>query len=238
VPSIKKNRGGINTGGFPEKILLLSKYDEKMLLELHMNKSNKMMIERAAANLVARYFESYVDAKARTSPKSFHHIYEFDETGSKDARLFKRKITSTVGGTVISYNLINAKKPNREGYPFPQKAKVMEAGTPIVIKPKTSQFLQYRLSDGRFVRSSQSIVENPGGDVANKFTDEFNSFTSIKAKSVLKEYRFFEKVNDLYKVKRRLTIPRINSLSISSVAAQAASDAKQISTQIGAMLND
>lgn len=237
MPSIKKYRSGLKTGGFPEKIVALTKYDSKILSELYLDKSNKMMIERAAANLVSKYFEEYVDAKARANPKLLHHIYEFDAAGEKDSRLFKRKIKVGLSGTIISYSLVNAKLPNREGYPFPRKAMVMESGQTVVIHPKSPNgLLKYRLSNGRFIQTSNpSVVENPGGDVANNFTDEFNRFTSVRAKAVLREYKFFERINNAYKVKRRLVIPRINNFSISDPAMVASSHAKEIAIQSGMM---
>ena len=36
-------------------------------------------------------FGDYIDAKARTSPKSFHHVYEWGRIGEDEARLFKLK---------------------------------------------------------------------------------------------------------------------------------------------------
>ena len=234
MPSIKKNRGGVNTDGFPEKLLSLTKYDMKLLTGLYLSKKNKMVIERAASNLVARYFEAYIDSKARANPKSLHHVYEFDMAGKKDSRLFKRNVSTGVGGTTISYKLINAKLPNREGYPFPQKARIMEDGLTVTIRPKGSGYLQYRLADGRFVKTRKpSVVTNPGGDVANNFTSEFNNYMLRRAKSVLKEYRFFERINDNYRMKRKLIMPRINNLSIIDPTMSAISDANQIALASG-----
>ena len=36
-------------------------------------------------------FGDYIDAKSRTSPKSFHHVYEWGRIGDDEARLFKLK---------------------------------------------------------------------------------------------------------------------------------------------------
>ena len=49
-------------------------------------------------------FGDYVDAKARTSPKSFHHVYEWGKTGNKGSRLFSLKTISKDG---LSFSIKN-----------------------------------------------------------------------------------------------------------------------------------
>lgn len=238
MPSIKMKRGGFSDGGFAEKVVALTTYDMSMLSSLHRKQANKQMIEHGAATIVSRYFEEYIDAKARVSPESLHHIYEFDMSGNKDARLFRRNITSTTSGAVISYSFIKAKRPNREGYPFENKASVMESGEPITIRPKRKAFLQYKLDNGRFIRSSVSVVQNPGGDVAGNFNNEIKSYTSNKAKTVLREFGYFDKINKAYKSKRKVVVPRINAGTIRNARMQAEQDAAELAMQIGAMVND
>lgn len=233
--SVRTLRGGFSDGGFSQKVVSLTTYDMSVLSSLHMNQANKQNIERGAANIVARYFDSYIDAKARANPKSLHHVYEFDMAGDSNARLFKGQIKSTPAGAVISYRFVKAKKPNREGYPFENKASVMELGEPVVIRPKRKDFLQYKLDDGRFVRASMSVVENPGGDVAGNFANEVKSYTSNKAKTVLREFGYFEKINSAYKAKRKVVVPRINSGTMQNAKMQAEQDARMISVQAEAI---
>jgi len=237
MPSIRKSKGGFNTGAFPEKVMMLTKYDQKMLLDMHVDSTNKTLIERSAANLVARYFEQYIDSKAKSNPEKLHHVYEFHSSGEKNSRLFKREIASTKMGSKISYRFINAKIPNDFGYKFPKKATVMENGQPVVIAPKSGKYLQYKIGQ-RFVKTQKpSYIENPGGDVGNSFTEEFNTYMVSTAGQVLKRYRFFERINDSFRIKRKLIIPKINTLSLNPTA-QAASDAKQIAIGTGAIYND
>ncbi len=35
-------------------------------------------------------FGNYIDALARSKPKSLHHVYEWQRAGNKTARLFKQ----------------------------------------------------------------------------------------------------------------------------------------------------
>lgn len=233
--SIVAKKGGFSDGGFAQKILSLTNYDMSVLNAIHRKPANRQRIEKGAAEIVAQYFESYIDAKARSNTKSLHHIYEFDSVGQKSARLFKRQIKSTPAGAIMSYTFIKAKKPNREGYPFPNKASIMESGEPITIRPRKKQFLQYRLDSGRFIRSSMSLVENPGGDVAGNFNGEIKQYTSNKAKAVLREFGYFEKINKAYKSKRKLVVPRINAGTMTNAKMQAEQDAAMIAAQAEAM---
>lgn len=231
IVSIRRKRGGFSDGDFAQKVLALTNYDGSVLSKLYVSRANKQKIERGAAHVVTRYFDAYIDAKARENPKSLHHVYEFDMAGSIDGRLFKKQINSTPNGAVISYRFVNAKNPNRQGYPFKKKASVMESGETVVIKPKNVNYLQYVLKDGRMIRSKMSIVDRPGGDVAGNFGKEFDQFTRTSAKRVLKEVRYFEKIRDMYKAKRKIVVPRINSSALKDASFQGSKDALEIATQ-------
>ena len=55
-------------------------------------------------------FGDYVDAKARTSPKSFHHVYEWGRIGQDEARLFKlNKLPADGLSLKVNYELIDSK---------------------------------------------------------------------------------------------------------------------------------
>lgn len=221
----------IDDGGFPKKIISLSAYDMSLLRSTH-SKSNKQLIEAGAAKLVLRYFEHLIDAKARSNPSSLHHVYEFDMAGDKNARLFKGSVNPSPAGAIINFSFINAKQPNRNGYMFYKKAEVMESGQTVTIAPKTSKYLTYRLRDGRFIKTQKpSVVNNPGGPVAGNFAAEFSQFNGKIAQKVLREFRYFEKVNDNIKMKRTRIVPRINALSLSDYANQARSDAAQVAME-------
>lgn len=228
MPSIK----AFNDGGFSAKILALTDYDMQVLTRVH-TKKNKDLIEEGAAKLLLTYFENYVDARARANPYRLHHIYEFDLTGDKASRLFKRNITKSPAGVIMSFSFKPAKNPNREGYMFASKAIVMEEGKPLTIKPRRSKYLMYRLRDGRFVKTSKpSFVEHPGGiEVKGAFAQEFKEFTSVQAKRILTEFRFFEKINDNIRLKRSGIIPKINSQKITGLVNQAKIDADRIALE-------
>lgn len=202
-----------DTGKFSEKILALSTYDGTILKNLYVNPVNKQKINRGAALLIRAYFNEYIDSRARQNPSAYHHVYEFDKTGDSSARLFESKVINSLDGSaVINYTFRPAKDPNREGYPFPNKAEIMESGQTIIITPKKSRYLRYTLEDGRFVTSERSIVTDPGGpQVKGSFGSTFMAFMASQGGSLLQRLGFFQKIEQAMINKRRLMIPRINS---------------------------
>lgn len=225
MPSIKP----FDDGGFATKIIQLTQYDIGLLGKLGTRK-NISLIEEGAGKILINYFEHYIDAIARSNRLRFHHVYEFDQTGDKKARLFKGQVTPSTQGTKISFSFTPAKKPNRFGYKFSNKAQVMEDGKTVIVRPKRSTYLVYVLDDGRFVKTSKpSVIKNPGGDeVKGALASEFRHFTATQARRVLDEYLFFERINDNIKRKRRIVIPRINNTTLTNAAQQAAMDAHEI----------
>lgn len=226
-----------NTGLFSEKILAMSTYDSMILQNLYTSPINKQKITRGAALLLKNYFDQYLDMRARQNPSAYHHVYEFEQTGNPSSRLFKANVTNTADGSAfINYSFTLAKNPNEEGYAFPEKASVMESGQTITITPKRGKYLKYKLSDGRFVTSEKSIVENPGGpEVSGSFEQTFRNFMAGQANVVLEKFRFFNKIEDAMIIKRRLMIPRINSGMVADAAARAKADADNIANGVTAL---
>ena len=172
-----------NTGKFAEKVVALATYDSTIITQLYQNPINKTKINRGAAFIVKNYFNEYMDSRAKGSPSQYHHVYEFDQVGQSSARLFSPTVLDTPGGAVLKYTFKSAKMPNREGYPFPNKAEVMENGETIIVTPKKSRYLTYQLSDGKFVRSTRSVITDPGGPgVAGSFEKTFYQFALKKLK--------------------------------------------------------
>jgi hypothetical protein len=225
-----------NTDRFVEKVLSLSAYDNTVLSELYLNPMNAQKINRGAAFLIKNYFDEYMDARAKQDRSSYHHVYEFDNVGNRSSRLFKANINSAPDGSAtITYSFTKASLPNREGYPFPNKAEVMEEGNPITITPKKSEYLQFMLEDGRFVKSKKVVIDNPGGPgVANSFTTTLNRFMASQAHIVLTKSRYFERIEEAMIIKRKLMTPRINSGLVSEAISRARIDANQITGGLGA----
>jgi hypothetical protein len=223
-----------NSGKFMEKVSALAVYDSVILQDLYNNPVNKQKITRGAAFLIKNYFDQYLDSKSRQDKDSYHHVYEFDKTGESGSRLFKAVVTNTGDGSaVLNYSFTAAKEPNREGYPFPNKAEVMEAGETVVILPKRAKYLRYIGKNGTFVTSEMSVVPNPGGDfVKRSFQTTFNRFMGSQASFVLTRARYFERIEQSMIQERRLVIPRINKGMTADAAKRAQISAAKITSRV------
>lgn len=223
-----------NTGKFSEKVLALATYDGTIINSLYLNPENKEKINRGAAFVIKNYFINYMDMQARQNPKAYHHVYEFDRTGQKDSRLFKANVTSTIDGAVLSFTFSPAKIPNSQGYEFSNKAEVMEKGDPLVILPKRGKYLKFKLEDGRFVTTTKSVVQSPGGTaVRGSFETTFRTFMNTQGLQVLQKFGFFRRIERGIETKRRMVVPRINSGIVSNMITAAKRDADIIAQGVG-----
>lgn len=123
----------------------------------------------------------YIDASARLNPQALHHVYEWYREGRPDARLFN--INYSVKGNGISINSTfsqsnSLSKDSKE--PFYNKARIMENGIPIVIKPKPGSVLVFE-DDGETIFTQKEVIVNtPGGNrVRGSFEKTFDEFFRI-----------------------------------------------------------
>lgn len=123
--------------------------------------------------------EDFIDTMANIDRASLHHVYEWYQTGSPDARLFEIDYRVNNNGLVFSSSFRQSntiKDGSRE--PFYNKATIMEQGVPVHISPRNSEVLVFDV-DGETVFTKNDItVENPGGDVSGNFAKTFDTFFS------------------------------------------------------------
>ena len=124
---------------------------------------------------------NYIDIEARSNPQALHHIYEWYQTGSPNARLFN--ITYTISNLGLSFKSnFTQSQSLAEGAssPFSSKAKVMEDGRTVVIKPRNGQVLAFE-DDGEMIYTKKDIViPNPGGDdVEGAYERVFDEFFRV-----------------------------------------------------------
>jgi hypothetical protein len=120
----------------------------------------------------------YIDTMARGDSEAMHHVYEWSQTGSPDARLFDLSYTTTTGGLSINSTFTQSRSISEFGNtPFYNKAKVMEDGIPITIRPKTSGVLRFT-EGGKEIFTSRPIkVDSPGGPrVRGSYERVFDTF--------------------------------------------------------------
>lgn len=146
-------------------------YEAAVLSKLTSNKEFKHLFKSTIFNQIEKDFGQYIDAQARTKPKSLHHVYEWNKTGSPTARLFDLHLIDTGGLSFrigrdfkLSKSAVPSKHPKQKRrYVFANKASVMEEGMPIVIRPRSAERLVFEL-DGATVfmpKGSSVTVKRP-----------------------------------------------------------------------------
>lgn len=129
-------------------------------------------------NRIIEIMNNYIDTNARVSPEVLQHMYEWEKSGSPDARLFDLKYT--VGTTGLSVNATfrqstSVKSGSKE--PFYDKARIMEKGIPITIRPTKSEVLVFTDGDQTVFTKNPVYINNPGGIMAEGgFERTFRSF--------------------------------------------------------------
>jgi hypothetical protein len=144
----------------------------------------------------------YIDAMARSDSYAMHHVYEWYQTGSPAARLFDLDYTVSNLGLSMKSSFRQSSSISKDGTkPFYDKARIMENGIPVTIKPR--KVLVFN-DGGRTVFTSKPIrINDPGGtEVAGSFERTFDSFfKNYFSQSFLKSSGIFDYISKptLYK---------------------------------------
>lgn len=125
--------------------------------------------------------KEYIDTMARVDESLLSHVYEWNLSGSPQARLFD--IDYIVQGYGLSVNSTfrqSSSIKNGSKVPFYNKAKIMEDGIPVTIAPKNSKVLAFN-KDGQDIFTTNPVtVENPGGsNAAGGFEKTFDKFFQV-----------------------------------------------------------
>jgi hypothetical protein len=122
--------------------------------------------------------KEFIDSNARVNPDMLRHVYEWTMTGSPDGRLYDISYTtSNLGLSFRSSFSQSTSIKNGSRTPFYDKARIMEYGIPVTIRPKAAQVLAFD-DNGEtvFTRGPVEIV-NPGGTEAEGgFEKAFDMF--------------------------------------------------------------
>jgi hypothetical protein len=148
----------------------------------------------------------YIDREARRSPKSLHHVYEWERVGNSNHRLWKITPTYRSGIINLSTEFLPSKSyvPIKNGtsrrHKFIFKAKVMEAGKPVKIKAKRADALFFLGNTGPvFIKSPKTVVvKTPGGKrVSGAFGKTLIRYqVSPRLETELNAIGFFKKIED------------------------------------------
>lgn len=138
----------------------------KPQLMMHLGRKTKQVLKE------------YIDAHARSNPALLHHVYEWNMTGSPEARLYD--ISYTVKGQGISFNsTFRQSSAVKQGskVPFYSKAEIMEKGVPIRIVPKESTVLTFDDNGQQVFTRKEILVRDPGGPATQgSYEKIFESF--------------------------------------------------------------
>jgi hypothetical protein len=190
-------------------------------------------------------FGDYIDAKARTSPKSFHHVYEWGRIGEDEARLFKLKKLPADGLSLkVNYELIDSKsfvpsENSNNKHVFIKKAEIMEQGKTVVIAPRFSERLVFEV-DGYtvFMPKGESVtVKKPGGAATkNAFFAQYRYFFTGQLVNMSIKKSGFQKLFNS-SLSRALGVPaQVKSVKYSFSPNQLANEAEAATSSAFARL--
>jgi hypothetical protein len=115
--------------------------------------------------LTRELLEQYIDSNARVNPKALHHIYEWYKVGSPDARLYNINYTvSNLGLSFVSTMKQSTSIKDGSSVPFYNKAKIMEEGTPVTIKPTKADVLVFEDGGETIFTKGKVVIQSPGGN--------------------------------------------------------------------------
>lgn len=141
-------------------------------------KGKKVFLAKVG-ELTQEILYEFIDSNARVNPAMLHHIYEWEQTGSPNARIYDVYYTvSNLGLSFRSSFRQSVSVKNGSTEPFYNKAEVMENGIPVVIRPKRSDGVLVFEENGETVFTRGPVrVENPGGEATQgAFEKTFNNF--------------------------------------------------------------
>jgi hypothetical protein len=168
-------RVSIQTNNFEKELLNIANYSLGFLEGAQ--KGKKVFLDNLGRGVIFALGQ-YVDVEARANKEALHHVYEWYQTGSPQARLFD--ITYTVSNLGLSLNSTFRQSRTIQQdatTPFYNKAKIMENGIPVVIRPKKNSVLRFYQGGETVFTSKPVTVRNPGGNqVEGSFERIFDEF--------------------------------------------------------------
>lgn len=125
--------------------------------------------------------KQYIDSHAKMNPEMLHHVYEWYQIGSPNARLYDLSFTiSNLGLSIKSQFKKSQSLARGSTTPFLNKAQIMELGKTVKVTPKNNGVLAFE-DDGESVFTKKEVtIKNPGGDnVAGSYQKVFDEFFNI-----------------------------------------------------------
>lgn len=135
------------------------------------------IIRNAVGKDLIEAMKQYVDSSARVNPALLQHVYEWYQVGSPNSRLFDINYTIIGGGLSFNYTFRQSSSiKSGSRVPFYDKARIMENGVPVVIRPKNSQVLAFEDNGEQVFTRKPVFISNPGGQSQGGLEKTLNSF--------------------------------------------------------------
>lgn len=165
----------IDTKAFEKQLTNIAKYSFGFLDGV--NRGKKEFLNNLGKSVIFSLGQ-YIDSEARANSRSLHHVYEWYKTGSPSSRLFSLNYTvSNLGLSINSTFRQSSTIKENMTVPFYNKAKIMEEGIPVVIKPKNGGALKFDAGAGEVFITKPITIRNPGGEeVEGSFERVFDEF--------------------------------------------------------------
>lgn len=184
---------------------LFAEVDRKIdgIRELTTSYARKELMD-TAFSIAALKFVKTTNMYARSNKNSFHHVYEWQETGKESGRLFRIIKRNASSGSAMIYTKFNNSKKmapiapilrvpgidgsyvRRSGI-FREKASIMESGQPVTfITSRTIAFSPNGKSIIFMPPGKTISIKNPGGvNVKGSFSKHFISWWNVNFSSIL-----------------------------------------------------
>lgn len=170
-------------------------------------KAGKTVFLNNMGKMTKELLEEYIDSNARVNPEALHHIYEWYKVGSPDARLYDINYTiSNLGLSFVSTLKQSTSIKDGSSVPFYNKAKIMEEGSPVTIRPRKSNVLVFEDGGETVFTKGEVVVEFPGGPATKgSFENVVDSFfNKYFTQAFLKSSGIYEYLNNPVAYKKNL----------------------------------
>ena len=154
----------------------------------------KLALMQDIGKLVVQGLKEFVDISARLNPMSLHHVYEWYNTGSPEARLFDIEYVATNRGLSLNSSFRQSVSIRKgSNVPFYNKAEIMENGIPVTIRPISANVLRFEEGGETVYTKSPVRINDPGGDyvqgsyerVFNQFFQEYFTQSFLRSSGIL-----------------------------------------------------
>jgi hypothetical protein len=167
-------RVSLTTNNFEKQVLNIVQYSVGFLDGVQ--KGKRIFLDNMGKGVIYT-LGRYIDVEAKANSSALHHVYEWYQTGSPQARLFDLNYTVSNVGLSINSTFRQSRSLAVDGtVPFYNKATIMENGIPVLIKPKRTA-LRFRAGGEEIFTRKPVNVRNPGGEaVEGSFERTFDEF--------------------------------------------------------------